>query len=1161
MIINLSKVKIFFLALRYFFINKEIRNNVFLSLKSDGFKATLLKTKMFLNSNRLNIQHNIKSTYSNSSEYLSKDLLSLLSKNKEVIVLFSHNLTQSGAPLLLLNIAKQLSNDYSLIIITLMGGDLYEEFSRYCYIISLNQTQLGYIENNELLEHIFFEIYDMSINQAILNTLAGGFAIPLLEKYNFKYQILVHELPHMISKMGWETSIIPLLSQIKNGGLIYSSNFVANIHKNTYKLRCDINIKPQGCFQVYEPFDKIAAKSKLCKYLNVAENSKIVIGAGKGFFRKGIDLFYEIYSKLFNEERNYVFVFLTDMNDPSVINFIASRLDKLQNFLIIDFNDDYKLFLQGADVFALTSREDPLPNVLIDAMAFGLPTIAFDGCGGAPELLSQINEFLIAKKLDITDFSKKIQKLIDSEQLVDEIRNKSIELISTQYNFKHYVNQIISLIENQYFKPYLLKNNSKPNVSYKRVLHIIANFNIGGSSQLVVDLIEGLEEYQHFVITQFIPHPQKYLGINILQIDLNNIDDLNGILSSINPNLVHVHYWGRDDLTWYRSIYSILEKFPYPVIQNINVPVKPFIHHTNSKYVYVSEFVRNNFGNTASSNELVIYPGSDFTTFVARELKDDYPYHYVGMVYRLSVDKINEASIMPFIELAKINANIKCLIVGDGLLLPVYKKLVSDHNLEERFIFTGYVSYADLPKLYAQMAMFIAPVFDESFGQVTPFAMNVGMPVVAYDTGAMKEILNLDSLIVKPGDSLGLANMANAILNDKKKMLEIAKNNQLRAKEKFSLEKMIDSYRKLYKREVLLRNPKILVVASNTGAQEGGGADAFWPELCLKMIANEFEVALNVWAPYNMPETVKNLSEKNVNVSYCSETGTNILAKFSPNLVIIIQGDSSEGGHWFKECYTKKIPYAIVNQLSKEGFWPDDTLALSIRNGYLNANQVFFTCENNRLLLERQIGAKVKNANRHYNPVKGIPYNIVMPFPDIRESFYLACPARMIIIHKGQDLLFEVMRQDKWKKRNLIINLYGDGPHKQQLEQLKVYYDIRNIIFCKYQKDVKSIWLKNHGIILPSRMEGIPIVLLGAMLCGRVPILTNVGGHSEIINDNESGFIAAFPSADALDEALERAWQMRHDWQKIGQNARHAITNFMPEQPIEDFIHKLGLCY
>jgi glycosyltransferase involved in cell wall biosynthesis len=47
--------------------------------------------------------------------------------------------------------------------------------------------------------------------------------------------------------------------------------------------------------------------------------------------------------------------------------------------------DDY---YDAMDAFALTSREDPFPLVMLEAAVHGVPTVCFDGAGGGPEFVA-----------------------------------------------------------------------------------------------------------------------------------------------------------------------------------------------------------------------------------------------------------------------------------------------------------------------------------------------------------------------------------------------------------------------------------------------------------------------------------------------------------------------------------------------------------------------------------------------------------------------------------------------------------------------------------------------------------------------------------------------------------------------------------------------------
>jgi glycosyltransferase involved in cell wall biosynthesis len=82
-------------------------------------------------------------------------------------------------------------------------------------------------------------------------------------------------------------------------------------------------------------------------------------------------------------------------------------------------------------------------------------------------------------------------------------------------------------------------------------------------------------------------------------------------------------------------------------------------------------------------------------------------------------------------------------------------------------------------------------------------------------------------------------------------------------------------------------------------------------------------------------------------------------------------------------------------------------------------------------------------------------------------------------------------------------------------------------------------------------------VLVEAMLSGRVPIAVDVAGIAEVLDDGVTGFLAAAPTEDGLDDALERAWQRRDEWQAIGASAAERIRELVPEDPSKEMARML----
>lgn len=350
--------------------------------------------------------------------------------------------------------------------------------------------------------------------------------------------------------------------------------------------------------------------------------------------------------------------------------------------------------------------------------------------------------------------------------------------------------------------PYRVRMPAPESPHRPRIVHAIANFLLGGSSRLVVDLIEDLGgRYEQEVITSHIPSPPAYTGLPIHEYrNLSRPDPLLPYLERFRPDLVHVHFWGDCDHAWYEAVFRAARQYGCRIIENVNTPVGPYLDDTITHYVYVSHYVLDHFGERNGKSR-VIYPGSDFELFTAQRDKLPQP-DCIGMVYRLEADKLNESAIDVFIKVLRRRPGTRALVVGGGTFLERYKAMAAAAGVGEAFVFTGYVPYDALPGLYSQMTLFVAPVWQESFGQVSPFAMSMGMPVVGYDVGALSEIIGTREFLAPAGDSDRLADIIVDLLARPDMLLAVGQANQQRARSLFSVQAMVDGYAELY-RELL----------------------------------------------------------------------------------------------------------------------------------------------------------------------------------------------------------------------------------------------------------------------------------------------------------------------------------------------------------------------
>ena len=365
---------------------------------------------------------------------------------------------------------------------------------------------------------------------------------------------------------------------------------------------------------------------------------------------------------------------------------------------------------------------------------------------------------------------------------------------------------------------------------------------------------------------------------------------------------------------------------------------------------------------------------------------------------------------------------------------------------------------------------------------------------------------------------------------------------------------------------------KILFISTNDWVP-WGGSEELWYKTALLLKSKGYDVCVSVKYWEVTPAHISLLLNAGCKVYFrhaskpisfyfralnriikYNKNDIHLLDEVKPDLVLINQGSINDGLDWGEACRERKIDYCYLLQLVNELSVLVDEFLERLLNIFSGAKKMFFVSHQNVSLLQSIIGFQLSNSIVIRNPSKTVE---IITYPKDEANFNIAFVASLNSFHKGHDLLFEVMKSEKWKLRNLKINLYGKGPNEKTLKRVKELYQLENINFEGFENDINKIYSKNNAFILCSRMEGQSLALIEAMHCGRVPIVTNVGGASELIDDGVNGFIAKSSSIYEIDATLERAWERRNEWKNMGENASQKIRNIITGNPVETFSNEI----
>ena len=123
--------------------------------------------------------------------------------------------------------------------------------------------------------------------------------------------------------------------------------------------------------------------------------------------------------------------------------------------------------------------------------------------------------------------------------------------------------------------------------------------------------------------------------------------------------------------------------------------------------------------------------------------------------------------------------------------------------------------------------------------------------------------------------------------------------------------------------------------------------------------------------------------------------------------------------------------------------------------------------------------------------------------------------------HKGIDVLLEAVNLIKDNLNSVKILIIGEGEEEKNLKKLCFDLGVSSIVeFIPFQKNPLD-WVKSIDLLLlPSRSEGLGSILLEAQRLGTPILSTNVGGISEIVEHEKTGWLVPANNVHMLADAI-----------------------------------------
>ncbi len=397
-----------------------------------------------------------------ASAYLYSSILTFpvdkMSKDRETVIIMVHDASRTGAPILGWNLVVELQKRYNVVALLRCGGAIEQAFRDSAAAVvclpekfRMRERMLRAVVNR--LVRVYSPIF------AIANSVETRYFVPDFERRGVPVVALVHEFSCYCWPQGTLNSLFATASQIVFPAPIVAENAVMDYRSIQVR---DFKILRQGLSKLPPRTNPLkttapAKTDEKVSWFKDGKNSLLVVGMGEIQIRKGIDFFIStaatVHRTMPDRAVRFAWVGKCRVAEEFSFKFLKEQVERsglTDAFFFADEVDDLQPIYDQTDIFFLSSRLDPLPNVAIEAALRGIPIVCFDQASGFAEILAETADTreLVVPHLEAGAAAQLICDLAGNPVRLANLSKAIRTLAEARFNMSRYVDAIDKLGRN-----------------------------------------------------------------------------------------------------------------------------------------------------------------------------------------------------------------------------------------------------------------------------------------------------------------------------------------------------------------------------------------------------------------------------------------------------------------------------------------------------------------------------------------------------------------------------------------------------------------------------------------------------------------------------------------------------------------------------------------
>lgn len=370
---------------------------------------------------------------------------------KKTFLIAIHEASRTGAPLLGLEIGRHLAAQYNVVFIPSRGGELLEALSKHAtYVVRPN---LGAVHLKYLLKR-FEETFDRPVliaNSVETFETANAAAVTSIPTLALLHEFAEYSFPMgKVSRLAMAADLVITPAEMIAASAQSELARIGQFTSNNIRVRVQGKLEELGDTHS----EKLGLTIEEIRELVDAgdEQVKIVLGAGFVQTRKGVDLFVQTAREVirtYGDNVRFIWVGGGYRPDADIFTSVwlkaaVERLELERHVFFFQEQPDLESFYELSDLFYLSSRLDPFPNVAIDSISKGKKIVCFDKATGVAEWIADGRiDGEVVEYLNVTQAAAAITRLLHEPP----ISQKNLSVGNSEFSMESYITDLVKFSE------------------------------------------------------------------------------------------------------------------------------------------------------------------------------------------------------------------------------------------------------------------------------------------------------------------------------------------------------------------------------------------------------------------------------------------------------------------------------------------------------------------------------------------------------------------------------------------------------------------------------------------------------------------------------------------------------------------------------------------